>query len=61
MDDQGLLTAEPVAVLDRRLGKRGNSAAVYILVQWSNAPKEEATWELYDDIASRFPQFQLDA
>jgi len=24
-------------------------------------PKEEAKWELYDDIANRFPQFQLEA
>ena len=39
VDDQGLLTAEPVAVLDRRLGKRGNSAAIYVHIQWSYAPK----------------------
>ena len=61
VDDQGLVAAEPVAVLDRRLGKVGNSAAVYVLIQWSHAPKEEATWELYSDIERRFPQFQLEA
>ena len=61
VDDQGLLTAELVAVLDRRLGKQGKSSAVYVLIQWSHAPKEEATWDLYDDIANRFPQFQLEA
>ena len=61
MDDREVLTAELVVVLDRRLGKQGKSSAVYVLIQWSHAPKEEAKWELYDDIANRFPQFQLEA
>ena len=61
MNDDGLIRAEPVAVLDRRLGKQGNHAVVYVLIQWSNTPKEEATWELYSYIEKRFLQFDLQA
>ena len=42
MDEEGLLAAAPVAVLAHRLGKKGNHAVVYLLIQWSNRPKEEA-------------------
>ena len=35
MDDQGLYAAEPVAILARKLGKKGNCAVVYLLNQWS--------------------------
>ncbi|GKC79313.1 ty3-gypsy retrotransposon protein, partial [Tanacetum coccineum] len=33
---------------------------VFVLVQWSNKDKTEATWERYDDILARFPQFDAD-
>ena len=56
-----MIAAEPVAILARKLGKKGNKAVVYLLVQWSNKPKEEATWELYTDIESKFPAFNLEA
>ena len=61
IDDQGLLAAEPIAVLDRRLGKQGHKAVVYVLIQWSIGSKEDATWELYSDIEQKFPQFNLAA
>ena len=61
MDEQGLISTEPIAVLDRKLGRKGHGAVVYVLIQWSNTPKEEATWELYTDIEKRFPGFNLDA
>ena len=61
VDELGLLAAELVAILDRRLGKKGNKAVVYLLIQWSNRPKEEATWELYSDIEAKFPHFNLEA
>ena len=56
-----LLAVEHVAVLARKLGKKGSHAVVYLLIQWSNRPKEEATWELYSDIAAKFPKFPLSA
>jgi len=59
IDVDGLIQAEPIAVLDRKLGKSGNRAVVYVLIQWSNAPKEEATWELYSNIEKKFPKFNL--
>jgi len=59
IDDLGLLAAEPVAILARRLAKKGNKAVVYLLIQWSNRPKEEATWELYSEIEAKFPHFNL--
>ena len=61
MDELGMLAVEPVAVLARRLGKKGNKPVVYVLIQWSNKPKEEATWELYHEIEAKFPNFSLAA
>ena len=47
VDEQGLMAAELVAVLDRRLGRKGHGVVVYVLVQWSNTPQEEATCKPY--------------
>jgi len=33
IDEEGLIQGEPIAVLDRRLGKQGNHAVVYVMVQ----------------------------
>ncbi|GJT10314.1 ty3-gypsy retrotransposon protein [Tanacetum coccineum] len=35
-DSQGLIEKTPFAILDRRMAKKGNAAAVYVLVQWIN-------------------------
>ena len=51
----GLIAAEPVAVLDRRMGKLGNKAVVYVLIQWSTGLKEEATWELTRILSKNSP------
>jgi len=61
LDDQGLLAVEPVAILARKMGRKGNRAVVYLLVQWANKPKEEATWELYSDMEAKYPSFNLEA
>ena len=61
MDELGVIAAEPVAILARKLGKKGNRAVVYLLIQWSNKSKEEATWELYSDIEAKYPSFNLEA
>nr|GEV64681.1 hypothetical protein [Tanacetum cinerariifolium] len=52
-DPFGVIALEPIVVLDRRMVKRGNVAAVYVLIQWSNESVNDATWELYEDIAVR--------
>ncbi|GJS04942.1 retrotransposable element Tf2 [Tanacetum coccineum] len=46
----GLLLAEPVAILDKRLAKMNNKAVVYVLVKWYNHTDEDATWENYADL-----------
>ncbi|GJS27600.1 hypothetical protein Tco_0488220 [Tanacetum coccineum] len=38
-----------------------NAAKVYVLMQWINEGPDDATWELYDDIAARFLNFDLNA
>ncbi|GKC17853.1 retrotransposable element Tf2 [Tanacetum coccineum] len=58
---QGLIEMAPFAVLDRRMAKRGNAIDVYVLVQWVNGSPADAIWELYEDIAMKFPDFDLDA
>nr|GEW52061.1 putative reverse transcriptase domain-containing protein [Tanacetum cinerariifolium] len=49
----GVLSAEPVAILDRRLAKVGNRAVPYVLIKWSNHSEEDATWENYADLIQR--------
>ncbi|GKC89166.1 reverse transcriptase [Tanacetum coccineum] len=59
LSTKGLIIEEPFVVLDRRMAKKGNVAAVYVLIQWVNGTPSDATWELYKDIAARFPSFDL--
>ncbi|GKE00805.1 transposon ty3-G gag-pol polyprotein [Tanacetum coccineum] len=40
---EGEILSVPLEVLDRRLGKVGNSAQVYVLIRWSNGTKDDAT------------------
>ncbi|GJT68046.1 retrotransposable element Tf2 [Tanacetum coccineum] len=58
LDSTGIIALEP---MDRRMAKKGNVAAVYVLIQWTNEGVDDATWELYDDIAERFLTFDLNA
>ncbi|GKB17080.1 retrotransposable element Tf2 [Tanacetum coccineum] len=59
--NKGLVVMELYAILDRKLAKSGNARAVYVLVRWTDGTMEDATWELYDDLALRFPEFDLTA
>jgi hypothetical protein len=45
----------PVAVLDRRLVKKGHRAVPQVLVQWSGLPEDSATWEDFYVVKQRFP------
>ncbi|GJR49320.1 integrase [Tanacetum coccineum] len=60
VSSDGLISEEPFAILDRRLAKKGNVAAIYVLIQWVNGTVTDATWEPYESIAERFPHFDLD-
>lgn len=52
----GLFRVEPIAILDRRLIRRGNLHVAQVLVQWFNVHRSEATWEDYDKFTAQFPQ-----
>ena len=59
-DAQGLLAAEPVKLLERKIVKQQNHMGVFGLIQWSNGSEEDATWEDLADIVKRFPSVVLD-
>lgn len=59
-DAQGLIAAEPVKLLERKVVKQQNRMGVFGLIQWSNGTEEDATWEDLADIVKRFPDFVLD-
>ncbi|KAB2609297.1 hypothetical protein D8674_012465 [Pyrus ussuriensis x Pyrus communis] len=54
--DAGILQDAPVAILDGRLNKKGNTAATEVLVQWQNHSKDDATWEPYHELELKFPE-----
>lgn len=45
----------PMAFLDYRLFKKGNSVLSQVLTQWSGGAAEDATWEDQEDLRARFP------
>ncbi|CAJ2678818.1 unnamed protein product [Trifolium pratense] len=47
----------PVAILDRKMVKRGNIAATKVLVQWQDSPPNLATWEFYSELLKKYPDF----
>ncbi|GJX99564.1 ty3-gypsy retrotransposon protein [Tanacetum coccineum] len=55
--EDGLLENKPMAILERRLGKVNNKPVMFVLIQWTNKSVEEATWEIYGDLITRFPGF----
>lgn len=54
---EGELRPVPIAVLDRRLVKKGQRPATMVLVQWSNSIPEDATWEEWSQLSERYPEF----
>ena len=57
-NEKGHLRVEPMAVLDRRIVKKKNAAAVQWLVQWWGASPAEATWKDAEGRELKFPEFQ---
>lgn len=56
--NDGQSRMETLAILDRRMIKKGKWSAVLVLVQWTNLSSEEATWEDYGFLKSQFPTFK---
>ena len=46
---------QPIAILERRMRKKGNLPVVQLLIQWSTQSPEAATWEDYDVLRTRYP------
>nr|GEY20097.1 hypothetical protein [Tanacetum cinerariifolium] len=61
INNDGLISEEPFAVLDKKIAKKGNTVVVYVLIQRVNGTAADATWETYESIAERFPHFDLNA
>lgn len=58
LDAHGQFLVEPLAILDRKMVKKKNVAAVEVLVQWSNTLPSHATWENWENFHKQFPHFQ---
>ncbi|XP_075099003.1 uncharacterized protein LOC142175896 [Nicotiana tabacum] len=56
-NEEGQFMVKPVVILQRQLVKKGNAASVTVLVQWPNLPPEDATWEDYAFLKSKFSGF----
>lgn len=48
-------TTAPLAIVDRRLVKKGNSAIPQVKVTWTGFPPSTTTWEDYHVLKHRFP------
>jgi len=57
-DKEGWMQIMPIAILDRKLMKKGNGVATVVLVQWSNLYQEDATWEDVTNLQKQFPDCQ---
>ncbi|KAG6518817.1 hypothetical protein ZIOFF_022298 [Zingiber officinale] len=57
VNSDGEVKFQPYAILERRLVKKNNQATVELLIQWDNLSIDDATWELYDTIQEKFPEF----
>lgn len=50
----------PKAIKDRRMSKKGNKAITQVLVQWTQLPEDQLTWEDLHSLQTRFPNFFLE-
>ena len=51
---------KPLAILERKLVKRGNCADVQLLIHWKDMSLVDATWEFASDIRRRYPSFSFE-
>ncbi|KAA3488050.1 reverse transcriptase [Gossypium australe] len=57
MGSDGVLLKTPVRILNHRMVKQGNHAAVEVLVEWADTFPEDSTWENLDSLRRRVPTF----
>ncbi|GMI70628.1 hypothetical protein HRI_000732100 [Hibiscus trionum] len=53
----GSISKEPLKILERRIGRRGNRTVTEVLVEWTNSFPEDATWEILHQLQMQFPDF----
>lgn len=58
VNSDGVIEPQPSAILDKRLVKYKGRPVTQALVQWTNSFPEDATWEFYHELHSKFPIFQ---
>ena len=49
LDNHGLITKEPLSILDMRMNKRKGLLCTEVLVHWKNSFPDDATWENLQD------------
>jgi hypothetical protein len=49
----------PEEILDRHLVRVGHAATIQVLIKWSSLSRDEATWEDYNLLKTRFPDAAL--
>ncbi|GMI89777.1 hypothetical protein HRI_002647000 [Hibiscus trionum] len=57
INPDGEISKEPLRIVDMRIGKRGGRAIIEVLVEWTNAFPEDATWESLHQLQACFPDF----
>ncbi|XP_059284823.1 uncharacterized protein LOC132038117 [Lycium ferocissimum] len=55
--EDGQFLVQPVAILQRQMVKKNNVVVIKVLVQWSNLPPEDATWEDYQFLNAKYLNF----
>jgi len=53
-------TLQPRVILDRRMTRHNNKAAMQVLIHGAELPPVDATWEFTIDLKLRFPIFNLE-
>ncbi|XP_074342590.1 uncharacterized protein LOC141680196 [Apium graveolens] len=55
--EESEMNPKPVAILSRKMIKKGNVPVFMVQVQWENGNPEEATWEQWYKLTKRFLDF----
>lgn len=57
LGDEGQFVVYHAKLLQRRMIKRGNTAVIQWLIQWSHSIPEDASWEDAEQIQEQYPDF----
>ncbi|KAJ7961516.1 Ty3/gypsy retrotransposon protein [Quillaja saponaria] len=56
-DEEGNITLQPQAILDRKVINRNNKPVIQVLVHWYHTFPEDATWMDFQKFSQQFPTF----